>query len=222
MPRSTLSIIVIALFALIPAETRSAAGLGSVQGTVRVTKDGKPKANHSNVVVFLEGAPPSDAARKHAIRQKNLQFEPRVSVVVKGTTVDFPNEDKVYHNVFSTSREARFDLGLYRSGASKAVQFKRPGVIDVFCNIHPDMWSRVLVVPNTLFAATDAKGNFRIDGVPAGTYPVAVWHPNSAVEKRGKVTIEPGKAATLKLDVIEGERPKTHLNKDNQPYGRYD
>lgn len=222
MLRTTLSITVIALLAMFPAETRSAAGLGSVQGTIKVTKGGKAQANHGNVVVFLDGVPPSVADRKHAIRQRNLQFEPRVSVVVKGTTVDFPNEDKVYHNVFSTSREARFDLGLYRSGASKSVQLRRPGVIDVFCNIHPDMWSRVLVVPSTLFAATDAKGNFRIDGVPAGTYPISVWHPNNAVEKRGTVTIEPGKAATVKLDVVEGDRPKKHLNKHGQEYGRYE
>ena len=146
MPRPSLPIIVFATLAMIPAETRSAAQLGSIEGKIRVLKDGKPRPDSSNVVVYIEGVPASVAERKAAIRQKNLQFEPRVSVVVKGTTVDFPNEDKVYHNVFSNSRSARFDLGLYRSGSSKAVQFKREGVVDVFCNIHPDMSSRVLVV----------------------------------------------------------------------------
>ena len=221
MPRPTLSIIVFATLAMTPAETRSAAELGFIEGKIRVLKDGKARSDSSNVVVYLEGVSATVAERKHAIRQRNLQFEPRVSVVVKGTTVDFPNEDKVYHNVFSTSRPARFDLGLYRSGSSKTVQFKREGVVDVFCNIHPDMSSRVLVVPNTLFAATDAGGKFRIDGVPAGTYPVVVWHPNGA-EARGQVKIERGKAATVTLDVAEGDRPKQHLRKDGTQYGRYE
>ncbi len=221
MPRTKLSLIVIASLATIPAETRSAAELGTVEGKIRVLKDGKPRSDHSNVVIYLEGIPASTVERKHAIRQRNLQFEPRVSVVVKGTTVDFPNDDKVYHNVFSTSRPARFDLGLYRSGSSKAVQFKREGVVDVFCNIHPDMSSRVLVVPTTLFAATDASGKFRIDGVPVGTYPIVVWHPNGA-EVRGQVKIERGKAASVTFDVAERERPKQHLRKDGTPYGRYE
>lgn len=221
MPRTILSITVIAALAMIPAETRSAIDVGAVEGKIRVTKNGKPRSNHGNVVVYLEGIPASAVDRKHAIRQRNLQFDPRVSVVVKGTTVDFPNDDKVFHNVFSTSRPARFDLGLYRSGSSKSVPFKRVGVVDVFCNIHPEMWSRVLVVPTTLFAATDASGKFRIDGVPAGTYPIVVWHPHGA-EVRGQVKIERGKAASVTFDVAEGERPKQHLRKDNTPYGRYE
>ncbi|MDB4959816.1 MAG: uncharacterized protein JWO36_7385, partial [Myxococcales bacterium] len=162
-----------------------------------------------------------DRKRKHAIAQHELQFEPRVSVVVKGTTVDFPNKDKIFHNVFSTSRPARFDLGLYRSGASKSVEFKRAGVVDVFCNIHPEMSSRVLVVPTEHFAITDASGKFRIDHVPAGQYPVVVWHPNGA-EVRKTLTIEPGKAVTLSADVDEGEPVKQHVRKDGTPYGRYE
>ena len=221
MPRTILSIAAIAVLTTIPAEIRSAPDVGAVEGKIRVTKNGKPRTDHGNVVVYLKGVPASAAERKHAIRQRNLQFSPRVSVVVKGTTVDFPNDDKVFHNVFSTSQPARFDLGLYRSGASKSVQFKREGVVDVFCNIHPEMTSRVLVVPNTFFAATDASGKFRIDGLPPGTYPIVAWHPNGG-ESRGEVKIERGKAATVTLDVAEGERPKQHLRKDGTPYGRYE
>jgi hypothetical protein len=135
--------------------------------------------------------------------------------------VDFPNEDKVFHNVFSLSTSARFDLGLYQSGSSKSVQFKRPGVVDVFCNIHPEMSSRVLVVPTTFFATTDASGKFRIDGVPEGTYPIVVWQAYGE-EKTGKVKIEAGKAATVTFDVAEGNGPKQHTRKDGTPYGRYE
>lgn len=221
MSRTKLSIIVVAALALIPAETRSAADLGSVEGKIRVTKNGKPRADHGSVVVFLDGVAASAVERKHAIRQRNLQFEPRTSVVVKGTTIDFPNDDKVFHNVFSQSRPARFDLGLYRSGSSKSVQFRREGIVDVFCNIHPDMSSRVIVVPTTMYAATDASGKFRIDGVPPGTYPIVAWHPNGG-ETKGEVKIERGKAAAVTLDVAEGERPTKHSRKDGTPYGRYD
>jgi plastocyanin len=222
VPRTLLSITVVATLALIPAETRSAANLGTVEGKIRVTRGGKAKSDHGNVVVYLKDVPTSAALeRKHAIRQQNLQFAPRVSVVVKGTTVDFPNEDKVFHNVFSLSQPARFDLGLYRSGSSKSVQFKREGVVDVFCNIHPEMSSRVLVVPTTFFATTDASGKFRIDGVPEGTYPVVVWQAHGE-EKRGQVKVEAGRAATVTFDVAEGDRPKQHLRKDGTPYGRYE
>jgi plastocyanin len=220
--RTPLSIIVIATLALIPAESRSAAKLGTVEGTIRVTKGGKAKSDSGNVVVYLQDVSTGAVVeKKHAIRQKDLQFAPRVSVVVKGTTVDFPNEDKVFHNVFSLSSTARFDLGLYRSGSSKSVQFRRPGVVDVFCNIHPEMSSRVLVVPTTFFATTDASGKFRIDGVPEGTYPIVVWQAYGE-EKRGQVKVEAGKAATVTFDVAEGDRPKQHLRKDGTPYGRYE
>jgi plastocyanin len=195
---------------------------GSLTGEIAIVKNGAKASNHSNVVVYLEGVPDTPStSRKHAIKQKDLQFSPRISVIVKGTTVDFPNEDRIFHNVFSTSRPARFDLGLYRSGSSKSVEFKREGVVDVFCNIHPEMISRVLVVPTRHFASTDAAGKFRIDGVPAGTYNVVVWHPNGT-EVRTKATIQAAKATTLATKIDEGEKPTGHRRKDGSLYGRYE
>lgn len=222
MPRTGLWIIAVVLV-VAPAPSQSAAQLGAITGKVQVVREGKARGDQSNVVVYLEGVPePAGApARTHAIRQRDLQFAPRVSVVVKGTTVDFPNDDKVFHNVFSTSRSARFDLGLYRSGASKSVQFRREGVVDVFCNIHPEMTSRVLVVPTGFFATTDAAGAFRIDGVPPGRYPIVAWHPSGG-ERRGEVTVEANRAAAVSFEVAEGDRPKPHRRKDGTPYGRYE
>jgi plastocyanin len=216
-------IAVAALYALCLAEPGlGATSEGSLVGEITIVKNGKPVSEHGSVVVYIEGVPlTSKAKRKLSIKQKDVQFSPRVSVAVKGTTVDFPNEDRVFHNVFSTSRPARFDLGLYRAGTSKSVELKREGVIDIFCNIHPEMSSRVLVVPTRHFATTDAKGAFRIDGVPAGTYNVVVWHPNGT-EARQSIKIDPSKATSMKASVDEGDKPKAHRRKDGSLYGRYE
>ena len=200
---TTLSIIVIASLGLVPAETRGQAALGAVDGSVRVLKDGQPKFYQGDVVVYLGGVPARAASRRHEIHTRNHQFDPPVSVVVKGTTVDFPNDDKIFHNAFSTSAGASFDLGAYRHGQRKSVQLRRVGVVDVGCNMHPNMAARILVVPNTMFATTDASGWFRIDDVPAGTYPIEAWHPTGEPVKRGRVTVEPGKTTSVTFDVSE-------------------
>jgi carboxypeptidase family protein len=97
--------------------------------------------------------------------------------VTAGTMVDFPNSDRIYHNVFSLSKNARFDLGRYEAGHSKSVRFDRPGVVRVFCEIHSHMNAFILVFAHRHFAVTGPQGEFRIDGVPPGTYTVSVWHP---------------------------------------------
>ncbi|HEY5922080.1 MAG TPA: carboxypeptidase regulatory-like domain-containing protein [Kofleriaceae bacterium] len=204
-----------------PAPGQTANSDGSISGEIKVVKDGKAVADHSRVVVYVEGVKATATKRKHTIRQSGLQFAPQLSVVVKGTSVAFPNDDKVFHNVFSTSRATRFDLGLYRSGTAKSVDFNRAGVVDVFCNIHPQMVSRVLVVPTPHFALTDAKGKFRVDGIPAGSYPVVVWHPNGAQVKQ-TLEIKAGQATTLSMEITEGERVTDHRRKDGSQYGRYE
>ena len=208
---------------LLAAPAALAAPGGSLAGQVRVSKGGSLKSDHSRVVVYLEGVPNSKpkASARHELRQRNLQFTPQVTVVTKGSEVAFPNDDKIYHNVFSTSRSARFDLGLYRSGSSKSVQFKRKGVVDVFCNIHPKMVARVLVVDTVHYDETDRSGAFRIDGVPPGTYTAVVWQAHGE-EVRKQVTIAPGKVTQLTVSLVEGEGPRQHRRKDGTPYGRYE
>ncbi|HSD89005.1 MAG TPA: hypothetical protein VLB44_15865 [Kofleriaceae bacterium] len=195
---------------------------GSVAGTVTVKIKGSSKSDDKGVVVYLEDVPGTPAVPKnHAIiKQREKQFEPPLTVVVKGTTIDFPNEDKIFHNVFSVSRPARFDLGLYKSGTAKSVEFKRSGVVDVYCNIHPDMIAKVKILENGYYTISDSKGAFRIDGVPAGTYPVVAWLP-SGDEARGTATVKAGESVEVKLEITEVAKKETHTRKDGTPYGRY-
>jgi hypothetical protein len=108
--------------------------------------------------------------------QRNETFVPYVLAVPVGTTVDFTNSDRTYHNVFSLSKAKRFDLGRYARGQSKPVRFDRPGVVRVFCEIHSHMSAFVLVFAHRFFATTDGEGRYRIDNVPPGTYTIVAWN----------------------------------------------
>jgi len=123
-----------------------------------------------------------------AMDQKDQTFVPHVLAITVGTTVDFPNSDLTFHNVFSLSKTKSFDLGRYSRGKSKAVRFDRPGVVQVFCDIHSHMSAYILVFAHRYFAVTDQAGNFSITGVPPGSYTLAVWYEGEARETRA-VTI---------------------------------
>lgn len=108
--------------------------------------------------------------------QKDANFEPHVLPVVVGSTVRWPNEDDIFHNVFSMSDAKEFDLGYYKKDKVPEVRFDRVGRVDVFCAIHPKMHCIILVLPNPFFATADDKGRFAIRNLPAGTYKVRAWH----------------------------------------------
>jgi plastocyanin len=139
-------------------------------------------------VVYLEAAPlaafEAPAAGRAVLDQRNEAFVPYVLAVTVGSTVDFPNSDRVYHNVFSLSKPKRFDLGRYPKGRSRSVRFDRPGVVRVFCEIHSHMNAFILVFAHRYFAATDAEGRYRIEGVPPGTYTLAVWNDGQVRARR--------------------------------------
>jgi plastocyanin len=216
-----LAIALALMFTFVP-DAGSKPQTGIVKGSISVTRGGKAKADKTGVIVYLEGVagtPPTP--KDHAIiRQREKQFEPPLTVVVKGTTVDFPNEDKIFHNVFSVSRPARFDLGLYKSGTQKSVEMKRAGVVDVYCNIHPDMIAKVKVLENAYYTITGKTGEFRIENVPPGEYPVVAWL-QTGDEVKGKVTVKAGATAEVKLELAEVVKKDTHTRKDGTPYGRY-
>lgn len=201
---------------------------GSVAGTVTVKQKGlfgaSAKKDRSGVVVYLDGvpgAPPARALAPVKLAQRDKQFTPRVIVVMRGAAVEFPNDDKMFHNVFSLSDAAKFDLGLYKSGTSKTVTLDRAGAVDVYCNIHPDMAATIKVVDSGWFAVTRPDGSFRIDDVPPGTYPIVAWIARGT-EYRGSVTVKDGAASDVQLEVVESGGNPRHLRKDGTPYGRYE
>ena len=122
------------------------------------------------------------------LAQSNQAFVPRVLVIGVGGHVDFPNQDPIYHNVFSLSPVRRFDLGKYPRGRSRRVQFPRPGLVNVYCDIHSDMEAFVLVLPHHGFTRPSASGVFQLPNLPAGQYTVRVWHPDFG-ERTAKVEV---------------------------------
>ena len=116
----------------------------------------------------------------HAVlTQRNKTFEPHLLVVTRGSTVEFPNRDPWFHNVFSLFNGKRFDLGLYEAGTSRTVHFDREGISFIFCNIHPEMSAIVVVLGSPYFATTNKEGEFSIAGVPTGRYVLHVWNENA-------------------------------------------
>jgi len=116
----------------------------------------------------------------HAVlAQKNKTFEPHLLVVTRGSTVDFPNRDPWFHNVFSLFNGKRFDLGLYEAGTTRTVHFDREGISYIFCNIHPEMSAVVVVLGSPYFGTTNKLGEFTIADVPAGRYMLRVWNENA-------------------------------------------
>lgn len=147
-----------------------------------------PSLEHrfAGVVVYLKPVDASAVSRlaasgqsrtiPPALRQRDERFSPHVLPIIAGTTVEFPNDDDVFHNVFSLSSARTFDLGRYARGSSRSVLFPNDGVVQVFCHIHADMSAFVLVLDNPHFVIPDAEGRFVLDGVPPGSYQLVAWH----------------------------------------------
>jgi hypothetical protein len=154
------------------------------------------------------------------MKQASKRFQPRVVAVPKNSTVEFPNADPIYHNVFSVSGANRFDLGLYRSGASKPKTFDSPGLVRVYCNIHPQMIGFVMVVDSDYFAVTPVSGEFSLPNVPAGERVLKVWHEEAPAELSIPITVK-GSAVEavgpIRIDV-SAYKPEPHKNKYGKDY----
>jgi plastocyanin len=192
---------------------------GTVRGQVELLEKGGRKASDlSEVVVYVDGvrAPPRSAHATMAMKGKN--FIPRMVVVPVGGTVDFPNQDSIFHNVFSLSGENRFDLDLYKRPKSGSWTFQHPGLVRVYCNIHPQMSAVVLVRDNPYYTRPSPDGTFVLEEVPAGQYTLRAWH-----ERAGDVALElavPAQGEVTGRITLDGSKYKReqHKNKFGQDY----
>ena len=165
------------------------------------------KDEYANVVVYLELDPAKALAAgsnarmpKPALVQRDEQFIPHVLPILQGTTVEFPNEDEVFHNVFSLSGAKTFDLPKYAAGSSRSVSFPRAGIVNVFCHIHADMNAVILVRDNPYFVSPDTTGNFSLDGIPPGDYTLVAWHERIKPITR-QVKIVAGQATAVSFNI---------------------
>src|SRR3954451_11136783 len=201
---------------------------GTVSGEVRLTSDSTAhrQKDFSGVAVWLS-TPEKTGARapkKRALmEQKDKKFIPHVLVIETGTTVDFPNLDPIFHNAFSNFNGQIFDLVLYPPGSSQSVRFRRPGIVRVFCNIHPSMSAVIAVVDSSYFTTTEEDGSFSIPDVPAGAYRVHFFHERATPENLERLTTSVSVSAGIsKLQPVSisetGYLPIAHKNKYGRDY----
>jgi plastocyanin len=193
----------------------AAPDVGTVRGKVSVPQ-GEPIA-----YVYVENvfAPPV-RGKTVVIDQRNKTFTPSWAVIRRGTTVEFPNHDNIYHNVFSHAPGNAFDLGLYNSGEkAKTHSFQAAGNVDIYCNIHPNMAASVLVVPNGLYAKIQADGTFVINNVPSGQRKIVAWSPGTSLAAQW-IELQTGSTANVELKLEHKSR--VHKNKAGRAYGSYE
>ncbi len=222
------------LFGLLLLIAPGLVGAGTIKGTVRArgvdegdAADGGSGAYGSRRYKFLErvdysamrdfivslddvsNPAPADQPPVAVIAQRDGMFVPHILPIVAGTIVEWPNDDDIFHNVFSMSEICSFDLGLYKRGEHpKRVQFARPGRVDVFCSIHTRMSCIVLVLPNPWFARSDDRNRYEIRNVPAGTYLLRAWHERMPAQVRDVVVPAEGEVV---VDFVLGlgQRPRS-------------
>ncbi len=209
--RSIVSGVVIGVLTAGPAAAATVTG--------RIDVKTAPGTAASPAVVYAEPvdrpAPARPASAK--LGQKDKTFTPPVLVVPVGSTVEFPNDDPIFHNVFSLSSPAPFDLGLYRAGESKQRTFAQPGIYRVFCNIHPQMTASIVVVPTPYATVAAADGRFSLD-LPAGNYRVTA-RSDRAAPVTVELTVGAGAATVPPLALDESKFVSApHKNKFGQEY----
>lgn len=179
-------------------------GAGIVKGSITI--GGKPA---TGAVVSIEGLSKEQLKtrmslhkpQKRMIDQRNLKFIPTVVAVMVGASIDFPNNDKSWHNVYSKGGANDFDLGLYPPGKTRSKKFDKPGVSRILCNAHPDMEAFVVVKDHPFFSVTDNRGNYQIENVPLGKVRVETWYPNLEVRSETVEIVRDGEVFALNVDL---------------------
>jgi len=198
-----------------PAPSPAVDAVGTIRGKLNVPS-GEPVA-----YVYVENVlAPAVKSQHKVIEQTGKKFMPGWAVIQRGTSIEFPNKDNIYHNVFSLSSGNSFDLGLYNAGGeAKSHTFSEAGAVDVYCNIHPQMAASVLVVPNKHFAKAKPDGTFEIAGVPSGRRKVVAWAPGSRLVSDW---VEVGAGSTVDINLRLESKAAGHKNKSGQAYGSYE
>jgi plastocyanin len=213
-------IVLLGLASVLPVPLASQARGARVAGRITILeKRNKPSPDLGSAVIYLEGAGPAGTPATLDITINDKVYRPRVIVAPVGSTVRFPNTDPFDHNVFSATEPNQFDLGLYGRGGSKSHTFTHPGLVRVYCNVHPRMVAYVLVTPNRYYAQPGVDGSFAIENVPAGQYRLHVWHERIAAEIVKDVTVGAAGVADLQVALdARGYKWRAHKNKDGQEY----
>jgi plastocyanin len=203
MKQLKLSIIVGLLLVLSPA-VLAADGVGIIKGTITIS--GKPA---TDAVVSIEELSKEQVKtqvslskpEKKIMDQQNMKFIPTVVAIVVGETVDFPNNDTSWHNVYSKGGANDFDLGLYAPGKTRSQKFDKPGVSRILCNAHPNMEGFVVVKDHPFFSTTDSRGNYEIKNMPLGKVRIEIWHPSLGVRSEGIEIVRAGEVYPLNVDL---------------------
>jgi len=192
---------------LTPRNVTPSAGLYQRGSAVALAPDSGENAldyERSHVVVYLEGAQHGNASPATSttvkMEQQNRRFSPDLVVVPAGSSVSFPNFDPIFHNVFSLSKPKSFDLGNYPKGQTRLVTFTKPGIVSVYCHLHPNMAGTIVVTPNQWAARVDAGGQFALPAVPPGTYTVVAWHKTGGTFRK-TIEVVAGKNSEVKFFV---------------------
>ena len=181
-----------------------ASGFGIVKGTITI--GGKPAPD---AVVSVDGLSKDQIKtqmsqtkpQRKIIDQRNLKFIPTVVAITVGATVDFPNNDKAWHNVYSKGGANDFDLGLYPPGKSRSKKFDKAGVSPILCNAHPNMEAFVVVKDHPFFSTADSRGNYEIKNIPVGKVRVEVWYPNLEITSAAVEIVRDGEVFALNIDL---------------------
>lgn len=223
-------IILVAFTVLTFSLVRANAQQTSLKAHVELMKDGHRLKDASNAVIWLTPlsttaeTPLQKPSHIPKLVQKDKMFHPSLLVIPVGGKVEFPNHDPFFHNVFSMFDGKRFDLGLYESGSSRIVQFDRPGISFIFCNIHSEMSAVVITLATPYYAISDGRGDLTIPGVPAGRYEMDLFHsavaPDVLQGLKREVTVAPDDTTLGTFSLAESDVSIAHKNKYGRDYDR--